>query len=200
MSETLPPIAQLFANVVTQVSRAALDSDPSLRARLQALEGQCVEVQCTTPPVTWHILIEGGEAATRPGPAPAPQVVVRGHALALAAALTPGDAGTQLEISGDNTLLTDLLHILRSFQPDLAGPMSRLLGADTAANLLGSAELGLQGLQSLFQGLGQTVSDQAAANFVSSGQLDSLLTGIDQLRLRVDRLAAKVTLHEEPRQ
>lgn len=198
MSDPFAPVARVFAELATRVSAQAIESDPRLRARLQALDGQCLELQCTAPPSTWHVIVTDGTLLTQPGAAPAPQVIVRGHAMALAAALAPGSpAAGQLEINGDNTLALELLDILRDFQPDLAEPMSRIFGPDAAATLVGTAELGLKSMQSLLSGVGQSMSDTAAANFVRSTQLDNLLTGIDRLRLRVDRLAAKVTEFEQ---
>ena len=200
MSDPFAPVARVFAELATRASAQAAESDPRLRARLQALDGQCLELQCTAPPSTWHVIVKDGTLVTQPGAAPAPQVIVRGHAMAMAAWIAPGSpAPGQLEISGDNTLATELVEILRDFQPDLVEPMSRILGPDAAATLLGTAELGLKSMQSLLSGVGQSMSDTAAANFVRSPQLDNLLTGIDRLRLRVDRLAAKVTELEQER-
>ena len=83
---------------------------------------------------------------------------------------------------------------------DFAASLGKVVGADVTATLLGTAEMGLKGLQSLIEGVGSSVQKTASDSFVAQDELDSLLTGIDELRLRVDRLAAKVSQRERSAQ
>jgi len=192
MNQPVDMFGMALADIATRVTRQAVQADPVLSARLAQLQGNTVELQCTLPAATWHIHVEGGSLLTQAGPAPAPQAVVRGSLMALGSWLLPGPSLDGVEISGDNTLLLELTDILRDFSPDLAAPLHNLFGNEMANSLLGGAEAGLQALRSLLQSAGQTVQAQATSQFVQQPQLTDFLDGVDQLRLQVDRLAARI--------
>ena len=46
------------------------------------------------------------------------------------------------------------------------------------------------------QGVGHTIADNTSAQFVRKDEFDNLLDGIDELRLRVDRLSENIRLSE----
>ena len=192
MSQPQDLFGTALADIATRLSRQALQSDPVLAARLAQLQGNVVELQCTVPAATWHLQIEADQVRTVSGPAPHPQAVVRGSLPALSRWLLPGGGSADLEISGDQVLLMELADLLKSFSPDLAQPLNQLLGPELAGSLIGGAELGLQALQSLLEGAGRTVQKQATDTFVQRPQLNEFLDGVDELRLRVDRLAARI--------
>lgn len=196
MSDLGSTLGQILAGLTSQVTTRALSTDPSLQARLHGLDGRVLEIQCTLPASNWHLIVADGGIQTLAGQAPSPNVIVRGSAIELGSWLQPGHPQGQLEITGDNTLLLELTDIFKGFEPDLATPLSQVIGQDAAATLLGTAEVGLLGIRSLFSSVGQAMQDQAVNRFVQSDQLDSLLSGIDKLRLRVDRLAARITQQE----
>ncbi len=192
MNQPADMFGAALADIATDISRQALQSDPQLLARLGSLQGNTVELQCTLPPGTWHVSIDAEGLSVRSGPAAAPQAVVRGTLTSLIAWLLPGGNNSGLEVSGDNTLLLELADMLKGFSPDLAVPLSDLLGAELANSLVGGAEAGLQALQSLLAGAGRGVQTQAGRQFVQQSQLDAFLDGVDALRLRVDRLDARI--------
>lgn len=200
MNDLATQIGRILAEVATATTSSALNTDAALRARLQALAGRCIEIQCTAPPVTWHLTITDEGIETKHGPAPAAQVSVRGRAIDLASWLIPGESSTHVNIDGDETLLLEIIDMLRDFNPDFAASLGKIVGADAAATLLGTAEMGLKALRSLLQGVGVSVQQQVSGNFVQPDHLDALLSGIDELRLRVDRLAAKVSQRERSAQ
>ena len=74
------------------------------------------------------------------------------------------------QIEGDDVLLEQLQRIFSSFRPDFAQPLQRLFGAGTSQTILGTAEMGLNGLRSAVEGLGQTITGQAAGNAVDQKQ------------------------------
>lgn len=200
MNDLATQIGRILAEVATATTSSALNTDAALRARLQALAGRCIEIQCTAPPVTWHLTITDEGIETKHGPAPAAQVSVRGRAIDLASWLIPGESSTHVNIDGDETMLLEIIDMLRDFNPDFAASLGKIVGADAAATLLGTAEMGLKGLRSLLQGVGDSVQQQVSGHFVQPDHLDALLSGIDELRLRVDRLAAKVSQRERSAQ
>ncbi|MEM7096624.1 MAG: hypothetical protein AAF541_00080 [Pseudomonadota bacterium] len=195
MSELPNVLGTMLADLATRITNTALNSDPELAGRLGALDGNTIEFNCITPdPMPnqiWHFLIDAEQLLLRHGPADAPQAIVAGTALDLGRAIFNGDmSGTQIE--GDEVLLEQLQRILGGFRPDFAQPLQRLFGTGASQTILGTAEMGLNGLRSAVEGLGQTITGQATANTVDQKQLDTILTSIDELRLKVDRLSAEL--------
>ncbi len=182
----------MLADVATRATNQALQTDPQLRARLQQLDGNTIEINCTMPPMAWHLTVLDGGLHLGSGPALQPQVIMQGSAADLAAWLFPGNQGGRVEINGDETLLLEVAGILRDFQPDIQDPLGQLLGPQMASTLLGTAEMGLKGLRSLIEGVGRGSPNTGGSGPVQQEQLDTVLHGIDELRLRVDRLAAQV--------
>ncbi len=184
-------LGDMLADVATKATNRALHTDPQLRARLQALTGNTVEINCTMPPLDWHLTVIDGGLQLAQGRAHSPQVIVQGSAVDLAAWIFPGQAAGRINIEGDETLLLEVVDILRGFQPDIQDPLGEFLGPQLAQTILGTAELGLQGLRSMLEGVGKAAQGSGPGR-VQQEQLNTVLDGIDELRLRVDRLAAQV--------
>ena len=184
-------IGRGFSDLATEVSRRALSTDPSLRDKLRELDGHCVEVRCLQPPLAWHLEVTDGTLTFKHGSAEAPHASVAGRAQALAAWLLPGGATADLRIDGDPVIVERLTSVLTEFKPDLVAPLSQVLGPQGASTILGAAEAGLAGIRALMEGVGRT-SRNRGGDYVSQAQLDSVLHGIDELRLRMDRLAAEL--------
>jgi len=193
-------LGQVLADMASKVSSQALSSDPNLRARLLALDGRTVEIQCTTPNLSWQVhILDGGVHTTTTGTQSA-HVIVRGGIGELVSWLRPGKPGRHLEVTGDDTLLLELTDIFKNFRPDIEDPLSNFIGREAAANIIGTAEMGLQGLRRLFDNFSESAQHQAAGRFVNNTQFDEILSGVDKLRLRVDRLAAKIAAKEQSRE
>ena len=197
MNPLIETLGTLLGEFATQVSNRALSTDPILRNKLANLSGTSVEIQSTVPDVVWHLAINAEQLTVVAGPAAEPTAIVRGTPVELIGWILPPASTSNLEISGDVTRLLELADILKDFQPDLADGLSSIVGPDAASTLLGGVEFGLRGMRSLVEGVGQSLQQQASGNFVNRDQLDTLLTGIDDLRLRVDRLAANVARREQ---
>ena len=61
------------------------------------------------------------------------------------------------------------------------------------------SELALASLRSVLEGAGRTARAGAAETFVDRRQADRLLDELDDLRMRVDRLGARVAAEEQRR-
>ena len=181
--------------LINPIVQRAINGDPELVARLSRLEGRAVQIVCNEPSTTWHIEINGATSeqplAFRPGDAQSPSVIVSGSLPELAKLMFGADAAN-VTIDGDQTTLIELTEILESYNPEVAATLSSVLGPALANQVLATAEAGLKGVQSIAQGIGGALRDQAQTNFVSEDNMQDLLSGIDELRLRVDRLAARV--------
>lgn len=201
LADGLPAV---FADALADLANRSLALDPAAAARLATLEGHRIQFSTDLPePMGARdltITVNDGRLRLYPRALPEPNVIVSGRPADLVAWLF-GDGvasgpGRDLRIDGDGAVLQELTQAIESFRPDLAGPLGSLLGAETARSALGTAELALATLRSAFEGAGQTVRDSAARTFVSQSEAARLLDELDDLRLRVDRLAARVAAQE----
>jgi ubiquinone biosynthesis accessory factor UbiJ len=192
----------VLADGLAALANASLDLDPASQARLAALEGYRVQVVADAPPplgpLHLGLTVTAGRLRFHARALDRPNVIVRGAPMDLATWLATGQATASggLTIDGDGTVLQELMNLVRGFRPDPGGPLERLLGPDLAARALGGVELMLAGLRSAAEAAGAAVGQGAARQFVDRQQLERFLDGVDDLRLRVDRLAARVSARE----
>jgi ubiquinone biosynthesis protein UbiJ len=197
--------AAVLADALTDLANRGLGLDPATAARLAALEGRRLRLEAELPgplgsqSVTLEIR-DGGLHRPRHDDVP-PNVIVRGRPPALLAWLGGVDAGAagQIHIDGDSAVLAELRSALLGFRPDAEAPLAGLLGPDLARDLLGGAELAMATLRSALQGGTNAMRHSAGASLADHRQLDVLLDRLDDLRLRVDRLGARVAEQESRR-
>ena len=190
-------LEQLIAEWASLISRRAIDADPELRQRLESLEARSIELNLTSPPTCWHLVFESGALAFKPGAAPNPNVIVSGAAFDLANWLFRQDT-SGVRIEGDDTTLLETVAALRSYNPEIQDALTQVFGTEFSQRVVGGAEAGLRGVKSILQAVGSGLEQQAAEKFVNRDSLDDFLTDIDELRLRVDRLAANIKAKENP--
>jgi len=223
--ELAQALAKALGGLANRVSNQALKMDPATQAKLQRLAGHVIEIQCQQPAptlqptLTWHITI-GSVAPNDPtdprpdtetdtdprahdeaitvtaGAHDAPHAIVAAPAAELLTWLFTGTAD-KLQITGDATLLMELVEIGQAYSPDLATPLEAFLGPEVAQKVTGAAELGIASIASLLEGIGESVRNQSQETFVARNPFDDFLSNVDELRLRVDRLAARVARHEQ---
>lgn len=197
----------VLADGLAELANRSLDLDPASRARLAALEGRRIQITAvlpgSLPPRNFTLAVEDARLRLLPQADSEPHVIVRGAPPDLIAWLLGGNptgaAGARLTIDGDSTVLAELRAALRSYRPDLSGPLGRVLGQELAQTALGSAGLALATLRSAFEGAQQSMRDGAARAFVDRRQCERFLDQLDELRLRVDRLGARVQAQEHRR-
>jgi ubiquinone biosynthesis protein UbiJ len=200
-------LAALVADGLAEFANATLGLDPAGTARLAALEGSRLLIMSRDPapgadgPLTFTLAVQNGRLRLLPARCERPNVIVTGALPDLLGwALSRGrrtPAG--LSIEGDTRLLEALAEIAHDFAPDLAPPLRHVVGAAAADQLVSAAEFALAGLRSLLQGAGATLKDGARYWFAADAQRQVFLTELDLLRLRVDRLAARVELETSRR-
>lgn len=205
-----PGLDAVLADLLGDAANAGLELDPASRARLAALEGREVRLVAELPlPLGTRELslaVRAGRLRCFARGSERPDVVVRGTGPDLAAwLLRPGGngpraAGSRLQIDGDGTVLAELEALLRGFRPDPAPVLGRLLGDELADAALGTAELAFAALRSALAGAGQALRHGAADIFVDRERAAGFLDELDDLRLRVDRLQARVEARERARQ
>jgi len=191
-------LAQALGALANTVGGQALDMDPNTATKLREMAGSVVEIQCLQPPMAWHITVGVSSLTVATGEHEAPHAIVAGSPADLVGWLF-GSASKNLQISGDDTLLAELVEIAKAYSPDFTAPLGAMFGPGLAQTLMGTAELGLSSLVSLFEGIGESIKDHGQAHFVGDNQFDKFLNQVDELRLRVDRLAARINEHESGR-
>jgi ubiquinone biosynthesis protein UbiJ len=154
-----------------------------------------MEIDCSEPTMIGYIHVEDQKMRFVSGAAESPHVVIKGSAANILRWLRETET-EDLIIDGDHNTLLSFLDLAQSFDPDIEHTLTELLGPSVAGRAAGTAELGLRGLHSLIQGVGQSLKGKAAETFVEKDEFDSLLGGLDELRLRVDRLSANLRERE----
>lgn len=184
--------------LLSQLSARVIELDPATEQELATLAGQVVEIQCSQPETAWHLMIEPDRIHLANGPADKPNVILKGSAQTLLHALLTRDTGWPLEIEGDTALLMKLQSLMRGFSPDLAKPAAQALGQDNAQRLTALLEMGLATASNLFGSAKQQTQDTAAdllgRRYSTTSEVHALQDRLDQLRLRVDRLQARLDL------
>ena len=183
-------------NWTNQLSQSWLALDPKVRQRLNQCAGQTVEIECTRPSLTAHVNLHRDHVTVHHGPATAPNVQLRGSAPALLGRALADNGHAGVDVNGDETLLLELLDILRSYRPDLAPILAKVFGDETAQTLTAIIELGsetaLQFTSNQFHELLHTSRRAMQHRFAAQAEADELHSQLDQLRLRIDRTAARI--------
>jgi ubiquinone biosynthesis protein UbiJ len=204
----------LLTDALAELANASLNLDPSSAARLSKLDGRSIRIIAEFPPPLsarhFTLRIESARMRLYPYEIADPNVIIEGPVPELARWLQTGESAAagrpqgrpqgRLRIDGDTTVLQEVSDLFSGFAPDLSAPLSGFIGAGAADNLLGMGELAIAGLRSALEGIGGSLRQSASERFVSRPQLDQLLDSIDDMRLRVDRLAARVGAEEARRQ
>ena len=194
MSNAPPnPLASLLADMATQVSHRALSLDPACHDALTKLDGQILQLQCSMPQADAYLHIYDGQMNYFAGNVEQPHVLVRGPAPALIGWLL-GNAPKPAEITidGDLTTLESVRGVLRAYRPDVATPLADAFGEELAANLIGGLELGWRGLTSALQVAEREARATGQRFYTNDDAVADFAKRVDELRLRVDRLNARV--------
>lgn len=202
MTNAARGLESVLADALAELANRSLDLDPAVRGRLEALEGHRLQLCAELPPPLtrrdFGLCVTSGRLRFYPHALEAPHVIVRGNPADLIAALVGGPAGSVV-IDGDTTVLQELKSALAGFRPDIGGPLSGLLGPELTRDALGTVELAFAALRSLAQGAGRGLGEEATRAFVCRPDLERFLDDLDDLRLRADRLKARVEARERNR-
>ena len=185
----------MFAGLAEKMANATLRLDAASSARLAALAGCKVQVESTLPGQVWSVQVRDGRIAVLAGLADSPDVVVRGKPGDLFAWFVSPDgrAAERVEIDGDAAALAELAAVFKALSPGGLAPPIR--GQD----LLGAAELAAAMLRSAAQGAGSAWREAYGERFVNRAHFSGFLDGIDDVRLEVERLFARVGALESAR-
>jgi ubiquinone biosynthesis protein UbiJ len=193
-----------FFSVLTKWAEAlangAADLDPLTRARLDKLSGHSVAIDMK--PLGEAVTLSFGNRTIRfePGVAAAPSVIVRGSPAALTAAFFGSAVPRGMSIEGDELILTELRSIARNFHPEAVPPLDDIVGPQAAETITSLLELGFAAASALVRNVGEEggrlIRAGARQRYLGADDFETLLSSIQALRLRVDRLNARTDIVE----
>jgi ubiquinone biosynthesis protein UbiJ len=192
----------VLADGIMELANGALALDPVTPSRLTGLDGQRFRLDVVLPPPfgtrSLTVEIRDGRLHRSVDGAAMPQVIVAGSPPALVAWLFGADTGNAdaVRIYGDSALLAQLRVLASHFRPDPGMPLERVLGRDAARDLLGAAEVAGAALRSVLQGGLDSARRAPGPAWAGRSEVDRFLDRIDELRLRIDRLDARVSEQE----
>lgn len=207
---TLPPglaqLAAVLADALGELANATLALDPTGTARLAELNGSRAVVRARAPAalragpqeLAFTFSVEQGRLRLRTGSVEHPHAVVSGSLGDLISwAISRGrETPAGLRIEGDTRLFETIAALASDYRPDLQGPLARLLGPTAAARLMDAAELAAAGVRSVLQTAASGVRQEAGEWFATERAVAGFLDELDELRLAVDRLQARVDAAE----
>jgi ubiquinone biosynthesis accessory factor UbiJ len=191
---------------VEKIINAIVDRDPHISKRFLQFDSKCIEVISERPHFTLNLRFEDG--AIRLGAIDSetlgiePDATITGSAESLLGLLVKKPeqralADADIDISGDATLIQDLHVTIQTLDVEWQDYLTPILG-DVLSNQLGeihsSAKQWSQAAGSSMQRSVHDYLSEEAKLVPSEMEVDSFSNRLDQLRLRIDRLAAKTEL------
>lgn len=205
-------LVALLGDLVGRAADAAVRLDPVARARLEALEEQQLRLEVDMPAVGFNpgasagprlmftVTVTAGQIRLRHhadvADAPAAHAIVSGPASAFMSFLAPARAAAALppglRISGDIALVEAFQALAAGYAPDFSEPLGRVLGPRVVAGLLDAFELAGAGLRTVLQIGADAAGDAARRVFADRPLTLAFLDELDELRLLLDRVEARV--------
>ena len=188
--------------LLSDLSERAIHLDPVAAKNFASLAGQVIEIHCLEPALTWHLTLQESSIKVHAGASNKPNVAVTGKPMGLLQTLMTGATSETVVIDGDAAVLMALQTLAKDYSPDLAKPLDAWLGRETGQRTAALVELGMATLGELLTST-QAQAHHATQNyfnerFATQDQGEGLAGRLDQLRLRIDRLEAKLNRYQHP--
>lgn len=199
----------LTSHLLDRLAAFALAADPDTALAMRELDGKRLRIHCTLPPVDvtlafakgeMHIEPQASESDVLPTPAHA---LLRGTGLDLLKLLSGGDLGN-LQVEGDIRVLQTFAEIAKGYRPaapSLTPGSNNRSGNNPLESLfnqtLGAAAEGFSLLRSAAGATQRQAQEELQQHFTNQDDLESFLGELHSLRLRVDRLSARLDQHQK---
>lgn len=202
----------LTSHILDRVAAFALAADPDTKLAMRELDGKRLRIHCTLPAVDitlafangeMHIEPQASESDAQPTPAHA---LLRGTGLDLLKLLSGGDLGS-LQVEGDIRVLQTFAEIAKGYRP---APPNLTTGSSNSSNrsannplenlfnqTLGAAAEGFNLLRSAAGATQRQAQEDLQQHFTNQDDLEGFLGELHSLRLRVDRLSARLDQHQK---
>jgi len=140
------PLSALHSSALMAVEAAinnALAYDPATLQSIACLAGKVLTVECTLPPLTFHIIHTEQGISLMSHYEGTADTTLKGSALSLAALAVDGQDrvsfyGTGVEVRGDHDLLREIRRIFANLEVDWEAALAKLIG-DVPAHLVGES-------------------------------------------------------------
>ena len=188
--------------LLNDLSERAIHLDPAAAKNFTSLTGQVIEIHCLEPALTWHLTLQESSIEVHAGASNNPNVAVTGKPLGLLQMLMTGATSETVVIDGDAAVLMALHTLAKDYSPDPAKLLDAWLGRETGQRAAALVELGMANLGELLTST-RANAHHATQNYFSEryatqDQGKGLAGRLDQLRLRIDRLEAKLNRYQHP--
>ena len=188
--------------LLNDLSERAIHLDPVAAKNFTSLTGQVIEIHCLEPALTWHLTLQESSIEVHAGASNNPNVAVTGKPLGLLQMLMTGATSETVVIDGDAAVLMALHTLAKDYSPDPAKLLDAWLGRETGQRAAALVELGMANLGELLTST-RANAHHATQNYFSEryatqDQGKELAGRLDQLRLRIDRLEAKLNRYQHP--
>ena len=188
--------------LLNDLSERAIHLDPVAAKNFTSLTGQVIEIHCLEPALTWHLTLQESSIEVHAGASNNPNVAVTGKPLGLLQMLMTGATSETVVIDGDAAVLMALHTLAKDYSPDPAKLLDAWLGRETGQRTAALVELGMATLGELLTST-RANAHHATQNYFSEryatqDQGKGLAGRLDQLRLRIDRLEAKLNRYQHP--
>lgn len=193
--DTLKPLA---GRALEQGLARLVGLDPDTAAALKPLEGRRIGLALEAPSVALDIRVDGGRLRVGP-PTEEPDLGIRATVAGVLSQLpflrTPGAPPVgKVRIAGDAELARRLQHLAQRFDPDWDKPFADLLGpivGPQVARVLREALAAGAGVaRNLARDAAEYVTEESR-DVVGKDELEAFHADVDDLRDRVERLAAR---------
>lgn len=176
--------------------------DPETAEALQGLGGRRIGLALEAPPIALDLVVADGRLEVGP-PSDEPDLGVRATlsgVLSQLPFLRPPGAGTvgKVRINGDAELARQLQKLAQRFDPDWDKPFADLLGPVLGPQAARVFREALAGGGKLARGLARDAADylvEERRDVVGRAELAAFHDDVDELRDRVERLAARLARH-----
>lgn len=201
----------LTSHLLDRLAALVLAADPDTVLALRELDGKRLRIHCTSPTVDVTLAFHNGEMHIEPQASdsdvpPTPtHALIRGTGLDLLKLLSGGDLGS-LQVEGDIRVLQTFADIAKGYRPSTAKPESANPSSGRANNspledlfnqTLGAAAEGFHLLRSAAGATKRQAQEDLQQHFASQDDLADFLSELHSLRLRVDRLSARLDRHQQ---
>ena len=149
MDEAVKAIGDTLASIANTVSRQMLSRSDQAGPLLGGLEGICIEIRSSVPPVSWHLTVDDAALKFAQGDADQPDATITGEPHQLLRWLINED-DSAVRIDGDAARAARLRRALRTLA---AEPTE-----DLAQTVSSTAEMGLEALRSGIEQLSKAIN------------------------------------------
>lgn len=173
--------------------------DPDTVTALRGLEGQRIGLALEAPPLALDIRVVEGQLEVGP-PSAEPELGIRATLSGVLSQLpflrTPGAPPVgKLRINGDAELARRLQKLAQRFDPDWEKPFAEafgpLLGPQIASVLREGLKTGMTVAKKFSRDAADYLTEESR-DLVGNAELSAFLDDVDELRDRVERLAARM--------